>query len=99
MSIHGSWTWLSFEQTLNNIDAVPQKEAGFTTELDSTEQIAPILFFKYPNGLANMTADETLVYEFAIQMHRQNQVADDVFRGTVKRFGEQGVMDLTALHG
>ena len=88
-----------FEQTLNNIDIVLLKEAGCTTELNSTEQIAPILFFKYLNDLANMTADETLAYKFAIQMHRQHQVADDVFRGTVKRFGDQGVMDLTALLG
>ena len=48
---------------------------------------------------ANMTADETLVYDFAIQMHRQHQVADDVFQSAVKRLGEQGVMDLTALLG
>lgn len=48
---------------------------------------------------ATMTADESLVYDFAIQMHRQHQVADDVFQGAVKRFGEQGVMDLTALLG
>ena len=88
-----------FEQTLNNIDIVLWKEAGCTTELNSTEQIAPILFFKYLDALANMTADETIVYEFAIQRHRQYQVADDVFRGAVKRFGEQGVMDLMALLG
>ena len=48
---------------------------------------------------AKMTADETLVYEFATQMHRQHQVADDVYQGAVKRLGEQGVMDLTALLG
>ena len=46
-----------------------------------------------------MTVDETFVYEFAIRTHRQHQVADDVFRGAVKRFGEQSVMDLTASLG
>lgn len=48
---------------------------------------------------STMTADETLVYDFATQMHRQHQVANDVFQGAVKRLGEQGVMDLTALLG
>ena len=32
------------EQTFNNIDGVPWKEAGCTTELDYTEQTSPILF-------------------------------------------------------
>lgn len=46
-----------------------------------------------------MTADESLIYDFATQLHRQHQVADDVYQGVVKRLGEQGVMDLTALLG
>jgi 4-carboxymuconolactone decarboxylase len=48
---------------------------------------------------ANMTADETLVYDFATQLHRQHQVSDAVFDAAVKRFGEQGVTDLIALLG
>ena len=48
---------------------------------------------------ANMTADETLVYDFATQLHRRHQVADVVFDAAVKRFGEQGVTDLMALLG
>ena len=32
-------------------------------------------------------------------MHRQNQFAGDMFRGAVKSFGEQGVMNLMALLG
>jgi 4-carboxymuconolactone decarboxylase len=47
----------------------------------------------------SMTPDEALVYDFATQLHRQHQVADDVYQGAVKRLGEQGVMDLTALLG
>ena len=46
-----------------------------------------------------MTADETLVYDFATQLHRQRQVSDAVYAGAVKRFGEQGVVDLTGLLG
>ena len=48
---------------------------------------------------ASMTADETLVYDFATQLHRRHQVTDTVFAAAVKRFGEQGVTDLVALLG
>ena len=48
---------------------------------------------------AGMTADETLVYDFATQLHRKHQVSDTVFAAAVKRFGEQGVTDLVALLG
>ncbi len=48
---------------------------------------------------ANMTADETLVYDFATQLQRQKQVSDAVYASAVKRFGEQGVTDLVALLG
>jgi len=43
-STYGSATWLMLEQTFNNIDGVPWKEAGCTTELDYTGQTSPILF-------------------------------------------------------
>ena len=48
---------------------------------------------------ARMTADETLVYDFATQLHRRHQVSDAVYDGAVKRFGEQGVTDLIGLLG
>ena len=48
---------------------------------------------------ATMTADETLIYDFATQLQRQKQVSNAVYDGVVKRFGEQGVTDLTALIG
>ena len=51
---------------------------------------------KRPSG---MTPDETLVYDFATQLQRQKQVSDAVYNGFVKRFGEQGVVDLTGLIG
>ena len=46
-----------------------------------------------------MTADETLVYDFATQLHRKHQVSDAVFAAAVQRLGEQGVTDLVALLG
>jgi 4-carboxymuconolactone decarboxylase len=48
---------------------------------------------------ANMTAEESLIYDFATQLQRQKQVSDAVYNGVVTRFGEQGVTDLTALIG
>ena len=48
---------------------------------------------------AHMTADEALIYDFATQLQRQKQVSNAVYDGVVKRFGEQGVTDLTALIG
>jgi 4-carboxymuconolactone decarboxylase len=48
---------------------------------------------------ADMSADETLVYDFATQLQRQHQVSDAVYTAAVARFGEQGVVDLIALVG
>ncbi len=49
-----------------------------------------------PDG---MTADETTVYDFATQLHRQHQVSDAVYRDALARFGEQGITDLIAVLG
>ncbi len=40
-----------FEQAFKNIDNVLWKEAGWTTELDYTEQTSWLLFLKYLDGL------------------------------------------------
>ncbi len=48
---------------------------------------------------AEMTADETLVYDFVTQLQRQKQVGNAVYAAAVKRFGEQGVTDLVGLIG
>jgi type I restriction enzyme M protein len=40
-----------FEQAFKNIDDVLWKEAGYTTELDYTEQTSWLLFLKYLDGL------------------------------------------------
>jgi type I restriction enzyme M protein len=36
-----------FEQTFKNIDEVPRKEAGCSSELDYTEQTSLMLLLKY----------------------------------------------------
>ena len=48
---------------------------------------------------ANMSADETMVYDFATQLHRQHQVSDTVYKAMLARFGEQGITDLIGLIG
>jgi 4-carboxymuconolactone decarboxylase len=48
---------------------------------------------------ANMSPDETLVYDFSVQLHRNKQVSDAAYKGVVDRFGEQGAMDLIAVNG
>jgi 4-carboxymuconolactone decarboxylase len=48
---------------------------------------------------AKMDADETLVYEFCTELHNNRCVSDTTYERTVKRFGEQGVIDLVAANG
>ena len=48
-----------FEQALKNIDDIPWKEVGCTTELDYTEQTSWLLFLKYLDGLEHDKSDES----------------------------------------
>ena len=48
---------------------------------------------------AAMSADETMIYDFATQLHRQHQVSDRAYQAVAARFGEQGVTDLIGLLG
>lgn len=47
-----------FEQAFKNIEDVIWKEAGYTTELDYTEQTSWLLFLKYLDGLEQDRAME-----------------------------------------
>jgi 4-carboxymuconolactone decarboxylase len=46
-----------------------------------------------------MKPDEEVVYDFCTTLHRQHFVDDALFQRAVTMFGEQGVMDLTAVSG
>lgn len=46
-----------------------------------------------------MQDDEAAVYDFCTQLHRTQNVSDEVFQRAVLLFGEQGVMDLIATCG
>jgi len=46
-----------------------------------------------------MSDDEEIVYEFSIELHRNKRVSDDTFARAQKRFGSQGVVDVTGISG
>jgi 4-carboxymuconolactone decarboxylase len=46
-----------------------------------------------------MGEDETLVYAFSTELHRNKAVSDVTYDRVVKRFGEQGAIDLAGING
>ena len=48
---------------------------------------------------ASMSDDERIVYDFCTELYRDKAVSDASFAAVVKRFGEQGVIDLIAAAG
>lgn len=48
---------------------------------------------------AGMKEDESVIYDFSTQLHRDKKVTDAVYKAVVARFGEQGTMDLIAVNG
>lgn len=46
-----------------------------------------------------MDADEAIVYNFCTELLNTHQVSDPVFKATVDKFGERGVVDLIATMG
>lgn len=49
-----------------------------------------------PDG---MSEDQTLIYDFTIELQRNKQVSDGTFAKTEKRFGKKGVIDLAGIAG
>jgi 4-carboxymuconolactone decarboxylase len=45
-----------------------------------------------------MSADEETVYDFSIELHRNKRVSDTTYARAEKRFGKQGVVDLTGVN-
>ena len=58
------------------------------------EIIAAIRDGRRPDG---MTDDETIVYDFSTELHRNKRVSDATFARAEKRFGKPGVVDLTGV--
>jgi len=48
---------------------------------------------------AEMTPDETMIYDFVGELRVRQSVSDPVYAQIVSRFGEQGVIDITGLCG
>jgi 4-carboxymuconolactone decarboxylase len=46
-----------------------------------------------------MDTDEELAYDFCTELHQGQSVSDATYERAVKRFGEQGVIDMVGLHG
>jgi 4-carboxymuconolactone decarboxylase len=46
-----------------------------------------------------MSEDEEIVYEYTVELQRNKQVSDRSFACVEKRFGKQGVVDLTGICG
>ncbi len=60
------------------------------------ETITAIAQGRRPSGL---TADEEMVYEFVSEIRQHQSVCDATYAPVVKRFGEQGIIDIAALCG
>jgi 4-carboxymuconolactone decarboxylase len=58
--------------------------------------IAAIAEGRRPPGMAD---DEEIAYDFCTELHRNQSVSDTTYARALKRFGEQGVIDMTGLTG
>lgn len=48
---------------------------------------------------AKMGEDERIVYDFSMELHRDQGVSDATYQAALDRFGERGVVDLIAVNG
>jgi 4-carboxymuconolactone decarboxylase len=60
------------------------------------EVVSAIADGRYPTG---MSEDEQIVYEFCTELHVNKSIADATYARAVKRFGEQGVIDMLGING
>jgi 4-carboxymuconolactone decarboxylase len=59
------------------------------------EIVSAIAAGRRPEGMSD---DEEIVYEFSTELHRTKRVSDRTFARAEKRFGKQGVVDLTGIN-
>ena len=48
---------------------------------------------------AGMAADEEVVFDFCSELHTNRSVSDATYQRALEKFGEQGIIDLTAVNG
>ena len=46
-----------------------------------------------------MSENETIIYDFSTELHRNKQVSDATYEAALKKFGYKGVVDLTGING
>jgi 4-carboxymuconolactone decarboxylase len=46
-----------------------------------------------------MKEDETILYNYAMEMYRDRSVSDPTYAAALKQFGEKGLIDLVATMG
>ena len=46
-----------------------------------------------------MSENETIIYDFSTELHRNKQVSDATYQAALKEFGYKGVVDLTGING
>jgi len=46
-----------------------------------------------------MAEDEEIVYEFCLELHRNQSVSDATYARALAKFGEQGIIDLSGVNG
>lgn len=66
-------------------------EAGLEPKL-----IAAVAEGRRPDG---MSADEALVYDFCLELHRRRAVSDATYAKALARFGAQALVDLVGVNG
>ena len=48
---------------------------------------------------AGMSDDEDVVYEFCVELDQNKSVSDTTYARALAQFGEQGIVDMVAVHG
>ena len=51
---------------------------------------------RYPSG---MSEDEDIVYNFCMELHGNKCISDATYERALRRFGEQGVIDMLGING
>jgi 4-carboxymuconolactone decarboxylase len=60
------------------------------------EIVSAIADGRYPTS---MSTDEQIVYDFCTELHVNKSVSDATYERALKRFGEQGVIDVLGING
>jgi 4-carboxymuconolactone decarboxylase len=60
------------------------------------EVVRAIADGRYPRDISE---DEQIVYDFCTELHVNKSIADATYARAVKRFGEQGVIDMLGING